>query len=180
MDGLPDVPLIPELPVNQEAPDFLLPDLDGKIHRLQSLRGNIVIINFWSSGCPICRKVDEQLNKWIPHWEQPVIHLNIASNANESLELIRETAPCEENQTLLLDPDHQVADLYGVLTTPHLYVIDREGILRYRGAFDDVTFRRRAPTREYLVDAVSELIAGDLPEPAETPSFGCVLVRQTD
>jgi hypothetical protein len=78
---------------------------------------------------------------------------------------------------LLHDPDQQVADLYGAQTTPHLFVVDPEGILRYQGALDDVTFRRRVPTQQYLLQAVAALLAGELPEVDQTPVYGCMIVR---
>ena len=76
-------------------------------------------------------------------------------------------------------PDFELPDLYGSLTTPHIFVIDREGKLRYQGAFDDVTFRQREPTRFYLKDALDALLAGRQPEPAQTTPYGCSIVRHT-
>ena len=71
----------------------------------------------------------------------------------------------------------QVADLFGAQTTPHFFVLDQQGVLRYRGALDDVTFRQREPKNYYLHEAVQALLAGRLPEPAETPAYGCTIVR---
>jgi hypothetical protein len=71
-----------------------------------------------------------------------------------------------------------VADLYQALTTPHVFVIDRDGILRYAGAVDDVSFRQRRPTRFYLDEAVEALLDGQLPAVAETPAYGCTIVRE--
>jgi hypothetical protein len=68
-------------------------------------------------------------------------------------------------------------DAYEAQTTPHLFVVDASGILRYRGAFDDVTFRQRTPTKFYLRDAVSAVLENRLPDPAETAPFGCAIVR---
>ena len=77
----------------------------------------------------------------------------------------------------MLRTDQVALDAYGVQTLPHLFVIDARGLLRYRGAFDDVTFRQRTPTRFYLKDAVDRLLAGQTPNPAETPAYGCAVVR---
>jgi hypothetical protein len=70
-----------------------------------------------------------------------------------------------------------VADRYGAQTTPHLFVVDEAGVLRYAGAPDDVGFRQRVPSRDYLADAVGALLEGRAPEPASTAAFGCALVR---
>ena len=61
-------------------------------------------------------------------------------------------------------------------TVRALFVIDPQGILRYQGALNDITFRRKTPTRHYLKDAVNALLRGESPEPAETSPYGCTIV----
>jgi hypothetical protein len=56
--------------------------------------------------------------------------------------------------------------------------MDRDGILRYRGAVDDVTFRQRKATRFFLKEAVDALLEGHLPARTETPAYGCTIVRE--
>ncbi|MBA4380222.1 MAG: hypothetical protein C0393_06040 [Anaerolinea sp.] len=70
-----------------------------------------------------------------------------------------------------------VLDAYEALTTPHLFVVDADGILRYRGAFDDVTFRQRTATRCHVREAVETLLVGRRPALAETAPYGCAIVR---
>jgi hypothetical protein len=141
--------------------------------------GHIVVLNFWSAECPWSQRVDESLNALRNTWPQDVTYWPIASNANEDLQLISSTAAQLGLPLVLLDRDHVVADEYGAVTTPHFFVIDRQGMLRYAGSYDDVTFRQRTPTRSYLEEAVSALLAGKLPNPSETPPYGCALVRHT-
>jgi hypothetical protein len=57
-------------------------------------------------------------------------------------------------------------------------VVDKGGILRYRGAVDDVTFRNRKATRFYLKEAVESLLDGRLPGLTDTPAYGCTIVRE--
>ena len=76
----------------------------------------------------------------------------------------RKAAKARRLPIVLIDADHFVADLYEAQTTPHVFVIDRDGILRYRGAVDDVTFRQRKPTRFFLDEAVEALLEGHLPD----------------
>jgi len=73
---------------------------------------------------------------------------------------------------------HAVADLYAAQTTPHVFVIDRQGLLRYRGAVDDGTLRQRIPTRFFLEAVVGALLEGRLPPLTETPAYGCAIVRE--
>ena len=71
-----------------------------------------------------------------------------------------------------------MADAWGAQTTPHVFVVDEAGVLRYQGAVDDVTFRQREPKRFYVKEAVDALLAGRLPEIASTPAYGCTIVRE--
>lgn len=104
--------------------------------------------------------------------------LTIASNRNETLTALREAAKMRHLPNVLQDADCRVADLFDAQTTPHVFVIDRNGILRYRGAVDDVTFRQRTPTRFYLDEAVEALLAGAFPTLTESPAYGCAIVRE--
>ena len=80
-------------------------------------------------------------------WADDVVMLSIASNRNENIEALKTAADARRLPTVLIDAQCSVADLYQAQTTPHAYVVDRDGILRYRGAVDDVTFRKRTPSR---------------------------------
>ncbi|GAB4496389.1 MAG: hypothetical protein OHK003_01340 [Anaerolineales bacterium] len=164
--------------INQPALDFELPDLNGKKHRLSDLRGRIVIVNFWSCECPHSERTDKAIMSMFVQWQDDVTMLTIASNRNESAEALRQAAETRRLPEVLLDADCSVADLFGAQTTPHVFVIDREGILRYRGAVDDVTFRQRKPTRFFLDEAVESLLSGQLPTLTESPAYGCAIVRE--
>ena len=104
--------------------------------------------------------------------------LSVAANWNESLEAVKKTAAARRLPMILIDADHRLADIYEAQTTPHIFVIDREGILRYRGAVDDVTFRQRIPSRFFLEEAVDALLAGRKPPVEDSPAYGCAIVRE--
>jgi peroxiredoxin len=164
--------------LNQPAPDFELPDLQGNSHKLSDYRGRVVIVNFWSAECPHSERTDRSTMACLVQWGADVEMLSIAANRNESPQLVEEVANARRIPTVLLDADHTVADLYGALTTPQAFVVDRDGILRYRGAVDDVTFRQRKATRFFLEQAVEALLDGRSPEIQETPAYGCTIVRE--
>ena len=165
------------IPNHQPAPDFQLPDLDGVMHHLQSNRGQITVINFWSAECPWAERADRDLLVDLHDWGETVSLWSIASNANEPPERLRRVADERGIPLLLHDADHRVADLYDAQTTPHLFVLDAEGIVRYQGAFNDITFRKCNPTRFYLRQAVEALLAGQDPDPEQTSPYGCTIVR---
>ena len=164
--------------LNQPAPDFELPDLEGRLHRLCDYRGKIVIVNFWSCECPHSERTDRSTVACLVQWEQDVELLSIASNRNESASCVAEAAKARRLPRVLLDAEQVVADLYEAITTPHAFVLDREGILRYRGAVDDVKFRHPKATRFFLEEAVESLLDRRLPALAETPAYGCAIVRE--
>ena len=164
--------------LNQLAPNFELPDLEGSFHKLCEARGKIVIINFWSAECPHSARADRLILDLLEKWNGEVELLSIAANQNESLQMVAEVAKARSLPKILIDPQHVVADQYDAMTTPHIFVLDREGILRYRGAVDDVTFRRREATQFFMRDAVESLLQGKLPKLNETPAYGCTIVRE--
>ena len=164
--------------LNEPAPDFELLDLQGVLRQLRDYRGKIVIINFWSAECPHSERTDHYLLGLLEGWDGDVVLLSVAANRNESVQLVAEASKARRVPQVLMDSNHVVADLYEAFITPHVFVVDREGILRYRGAVDDVNFRRREATRFFLQDTVEALLRGRLPELNETPAYGCTIVRE--
>ncbi len=164
--------------LNEPAPDFKLLDLQGVPHTLSDYYGKIVVINFWSAECPHSERTDHDLLDKLAEWDGEVVLLSIAANRNEPAALLAEAATARRIPRLLIDSDHHVADLYEAFTTPHVFVLDGEGILRYRGAVDDITFRHREATRFFLQEAVDALRNGRLPAVNETAAYGCTIVRE--
>jgi len=164
--------------INRLAPDFGLPDLTGRMQRLRFFRGKIVIINFWSAECPHSERTDRSTMSCLVQWGPDVVYLPIASNRSESEKLVEDAVNARHLPLVLKDVDQRVADLYKADTTPHVFVIDSQGILRYRGAVDDVTFRHRNPTRFYLEEAVEALLENRQPQISEMPAYGCAIVRE--
>lgn len=161
-----------------QAPDFMIDDLGGSSYRLSvEGKGRIVVVNFWSAECPWSQRTDAQLINFLEEWGQDIQVWWIAANAIESLELIRRVSGERKLPIVLHDPEQLVADMYGAWTTPHLYVITREGILGYQGAFDDVTFRQSEVTFPYLYNAVNAIRSGRSVEPDTTDPYGCTIVR---
>jgi peroxiredoxin len=176
--------MTPQRFLHHSAPVFALPDLEGNLHRLVDYRGDIIILNFWSAECPWSERTDRELLPLVSAWnissgnKHPrVVLIPIAPNANEPQNMLTSVAADRGLPFVLQDADRLVTKVYGAQTTPHLFVIDPEGNLRYQGAFDDVTFRQRIPSQYYLKDAVDALLRGDSPDPWETPAYGCTIVH---
>jgi len=163
--------------LNRLAPDFELRGLDGRIHRLSDYRGRVVIVNFWSADCPHVERTDNIMLAALARWGEDVELLSIAPNANESVEAFVNASKARGLPIVLRDTKHVVADRYGAQITPEIFVIDRNGILRYRGAVDDVNFRQRNPTRCFFEEAVEAVLVGKIPVEKDIPAFGCAIVR---
>lgn len=159
------------------APSFSLPDLSGRIRRLSEYRGRPVLLCFWSAECPWSARADREIAKWPPKLASAAGLLRLAMNADKSIDDVRREAAKRFEGRLLLDPDRKVTDAYGAQLTPEFFLLDEEGNLRYHGALDDATFRQPVPTRLYLENALRALLAGENPDPAETPGYGCAIVR---
>ncbi len=164
--------------INQPAPDFTLPDLQGRPFGLRGALGPLLVLNFWSAECPVSARTDLPLVEWGRAWGSAVRLIWVGCNGNESVELLGQVAAQRGLDCILCDPTQQVSDLYGVQTTPHVCVIDAAGYLRYQGAPDDVTFRQRQPTRLYLKEAVEALLLEQAPPVSETLAYGCAIIRQ--
>ena len=164
------------LELNCPAPNFELADLDGSLHCLSDSRGRIVVLNFWSAECPWAERADRELLSYFKEWGGRVILLTIAANAHEP-DLQCAAAARTQGLPFVLRATPEVLDAYAAQTTPHLFVVDTDGILRYRGALDDVAFRQREPTRLFLKDAVETLLAGRLPKIQESAPYGCTIIR---
>jgi len=164
--------------LNQPSPDFELSDLEGRRCRLSDYRGRIVILNFWSCECPHSERTDRNLLALCVQWPDDLVLLPVAANRIETPQALAEAALARHIPRVLTDNQLTVADMFAAKTTPHAYVIDRQGILRYRGAIDDVGLRQRRPTRFYLDEAVEALLYGRLPPVPETQPFGCSIVRE--
>ena len=163
--------------VGEPAPDFDLHDLEGRPRRLADVRGRILVLNFWSAECPHSERIDRVLSSLQPAWSGRVSVWWLAPNANEPDDLLKQMAEQRQIGPVLRDEGQVIAGRYGAQTTPHIFVVDAAGVLRYSGAPDDVGFRQRAPTRHFLANAVQALLEGRSPEPASTAPFGCALVR---
>lgn len=141
--GLPEV--------GRPAPDFTLPDLDGRRVRLSDLRGKAVLINFWATWCPPCREEMPQIEAFYRRYRDRTEVLGI--DVGESAEQVR--AFLDNNPYswhFLLDTNFQVTDRYRVFAIPTSYFIDKDGIIRglYMGAVN--AERIRALARQAGVD----------------------------
>ena len=123
---------------NRLAPDFELPSMNGGKVRLSSLRGKVVILNFWTKTCRPC--LEEMpgiasLGKALaPHPDMALLTIS----TDDSLEDARETLKsvlggAEPPFVVMIDPDSKVvAEKFGTKLFPETWFIDRNGVIRAR------------------------------------------------
>lgn len=125
--------------IERRAPDFELPNLRGEKIKLSSLRGKVVILNFWSKTCPPCLEempsLAELSHKLASRKERDIVLLTVttdesADDARQVLgSLFTEANPFE----VLVDPEGAiVGDKFGTKLYPETWYIDPEGIVRAR------------------------------------------------
>lgn len=163
--------------VGDAAPDLALPDPDGVIHSLASARGRIVVLNFWSAECEWSARSDPMVIAAVKAAGEKAVLWAIASNPGENPEELRAGAVRAGLPVVLLDWEQRAADAYGAAATPHVFVIDAKGVLRYSGAPDDSTFRQPVPVHTFLKDALLAVLNGVEPPTPRTMARGCAIVR---
>ncbi len=109
------------------APDFVLPDLSGKVVRMQDLRGKVVLLNIWATWCPPCVQEMPTLEA-LSHKMAQRDFVLLAVSQDEQPRLVK---PWIEERRLtfrvLLDQRGQVGSHYGVTGYPETFIIDRLG-----------------------------------------------------
>ena len=116
--------------VGSAAPDFELIGQDGHSYRLSSLRGKVVLVNFWATWCPPCRAEMPSMDELYRNYSKgpfEMLAINVEENGPEAV-----AAFSRENQhtfPVLFDQDATVQRLYGVYKFPETFIINKDGII---------------------------------------------------
>ncbi|MCQ4160875.1 redoxin domain-containing protein [Roseomonas sp. GC11] len=188
--------LMPALPrlghaapaVNAPAPDFSAADQEGRTRSLAEFRGKVVVLEWTNHDCPFVRKHYNSNNMQSLQRlaaEKGIVWLSIASSPPgeqghvtpeqaRALTAQREAAPA----AVLLDPQSRIARAYAATTTPHMYVIDPQGVLRYMGGIDSIASNKveDVPKAEPLAkNAMLAVLAGQPVAQPVTRNYGCAI-----
>jgi len=107
---------------------FTLTALDGKVYNLDALRGHVVLLNFWATWCPPCRKEMPDMQKLYERFEKKgLIVLAVSDEKRETVEGFL----AKQNYTfpILLDPDRKTNTAFYVEGIPKSFLFDRQGRL---------------------------------------------------
>jgi peroxiredoxin len=171
--------------VGKTAPDFTGTDINGKTVKLSDYKGKIVVIESYNSDCPFCNNhyktgAMQALEKDLA--SKGVVWLIVNSvNPKNSSHRTPDQAKAEIASKGIVanawidDSSGKIGHLYDMKTTPHMFVIAKDGALAYDGAIDDKADPSHDPksAKNYVSEAVSELIAGKPVTVSQTKPYGC-------
>jgi peroxiredoxin len=167
------------LAIGAAAPDFTLPDADGKEHSLASLKGKSgTLILFVATQCPYSNAYNERMQKLAEEYRAKGVNVvGINSNSTEpAAEVKQHAADKGLTFTILKDAGNQIADRYGAQVTPEAYLLDASGKLVYHGRIDNSRTGYLITSTE-LRDAIEAVLAVKPVEKAEAKAFGCSIKR---
>lgn len=168
------------------APDFTLTDIQGKSQTLASYKGKYVVLEWTNYDCPFVKRHYgtgnmQALQK--TYTEKGVVWFSINSSApgkqgNYAPEAWRDKVSQTDAKptAFLLDSDGTVGHLYGAKTTPHVFIVNPEGILIYHGAIDNVPTTDPAEGKDavnFVRQALDEAMSGQPVSEPSTQSYGC-------
>lgn len=181
-----NIPAALAQPLGAPAPAFTLADSNGGKRSLADFKGKTVVLEWTNHECPYVGKHYRGKNmqalqkKWTA---QGVVWLSVISSAPgeqghvtpqqaNKLTAERGAAPT----AVLFDPTGKVGHAYGARATPHMFVIDREGVLVYMGGIDDQPSARLEDlkvARNYVDQALTELAQGKPVSYTNSRAYGC-------
>lgn len=157
--------------VGAPAPDFELKDVYGKAFKLSDFKGRIVVLEWINKDCPVSHKkhTDGTMQGVLKdRAAKGVVWLAIDSTHSAKPENNRVyAAEVGLSYPILHDPDGKVGRSYGAKTTPHMFVIDKNGTLAYDGAIDD------KDKTNYVLAAIDDLLADRKVKTSTTTPYGC-------
>ena len=172
--------------VGEAAPAFTGKTATGVDFTLAEQKGKIVVLEWTNKGCPFVKKFYDSgkmqdLQKEATSEE--VVWVTVLSSAEgkqghmEAADaLAHANAQGAAPSAIVLDAEGTIGKLYGAKTTPHMFVIDAEGVLQYAGAIDSNPSADPADidtADNYVMAAIEAVKAGEAADPASTKPYGC-------
>jgi peroxiredoxin len=179
-------PLLAKPVIGQPAPDFSVTDASGKTQALSAYKGKTVVLEWNNPECPFVGKhygAHNMQSQQADAASQGVVWLTVNSGAPgkqghlDPAGAAAYIAKVEGKEAAyLIDGDSKVARAYEAKTTPHMFVIDKDGVLRYMGGIDSIasTDKEDIPkATQYVRQALAELAAGKPVSVSTSEPYGC-------
>ncbi len=172
------------LTIGVGAPDFgNLLGVDGERYSLSSFQDKrLLVLLFISNGCPTVKACQNRMIKIQRDYSGNSVQL-LALNSNNSYlspadtyaEMVLKVREKGFNFPYVKDEDRRVARAYGAICTPHVFLLDEERRLRYKGRIDDSRNPERVTVSD-LRNAIEDLLANRPLRVSETTPFGCSII----
>src|SRR5260370_3783535 len=180
----------PTLAIGSPAPDFSLPGIDGRIHKLSDYANSpFLAIVFTCNHCPTAQLYDSRIKKLVDDYQSKGVNFVAIepndpqairlselgyTDVSDSFDEMKIRAGYRHfNLPYLYDGETQsVSRAYGPKATPHVFIFDKERKLRYEGHVDDSQRESLVKTRDAR-NAIEPLLAGNPVPVAHTSAFGC-------
>ena len=180
----------PILAIGSPAPDFALPGVDGKIHKLAEYSGSkLLAIVFECNHCPVSQLYESRIEKLYKDYRGKGVNFVAINPNNPKAIRLNELGYTDVTDSLaemkirtafrhiawpyLYDGETQgVSIKFGVVATPHIYLFDQERKLQYQGRIDD-NQREDLVKSEDARNAIEAMLAGRPVPVTETHAFGC-------
>jgi alkyl hydroperoxide reductase subunit AhpC len=174
--------------VGQAAPDFTAKDSKGETRSLSQYRGRTVVLEWTNADCPFTRKHyvsgNMQATQALAE-KNGVVWLSVISSAPGKQGYVNGAAADEltvsrgaKPTAVLLDPSGDLGRLYGAKTTPHMFVIDKNGALQYMGGIDSIAttdVQDIGRAEPYLKEAMLAVTHGETVAHPVTRPYGCAV-----
>ncbi|MGE0746560.1 MAG: redoxin domain-containing protein [Rhodospirillales bacterium] len=186
---LPVSPAAAKPEVGKPAPAFTGMTAEGRTVNLSSLKGRTVVLEWTNKDCPYVRKhygtQNMQALQKDAKAQYGVTWISVLSSepgaqghleAAAALANVRDTNAAPDH--VVLDPEGKIGRTYAATVTPHMYVIDGDGMLRFMGGIDDKPSSRHdtvAAATNYVRAALADLAAGRQVAQAVTRPYGCFI-----
>jgi peroxiredoxin len=168
--------------VGQPAPQFTLQDHNGKDVSLSDFKGKIVVLEWFNNECPYVVKhyKEGHMNRLAGKYaDKGVVWLAINSTSgkanSDNASIAKEWSM---KHPILNDASGTVGKAYGATNTPHMYIVDKNGVLAYSGAIDSDRSADAAKVdgaENYVAKALDALLAGETVANAENKAYGCTV-----
>jgi len=172
--------LADELAIGAKGADFSLMGTDGKMHSLADVKGEKgTAVIFTCNECPFSKGYEDRLIGLAKEYRSKGIGF-VAINSNDpkivpgdGFEFMVKRAQ-DKNfpYPYIFDETQEIAKSYGAKVTPHIFLMDAQGKLVYRGRVDDSLEQDKVKSRDFAA-ALDALAAGQPVKVAETKAFGC-------
>ncbi|KYG63378.1 alkyl hydroperoxide reductase [Bdellovibrio bacteriovorus] len=175
-----------EAKIGSPAPDFSVVDATGKTHKLADYKGKYVVLEWYNKDCPYVRKHYDSKNMQKIQGDMTaknIVWLSVISSAPGKQGHLAAADAVKNAQkegskasAILLDEKGAMGKAYGAKTTPHMYLIDPQGVLRYNGAIDSndsADPKTIATSENYIVRAVASAEKGEKIAKETSKPYGC-------